>query len=115
MTQRILVGSHIRDREVNERVDLHNLHTDHVMIRSELKYLIGGKVVMLKCQVFRGKTGPFPVGWGCRVIRPIAMFRNRPRNVHALLTLFIRTMINYCILHWFLINTGSSNQSRNCI
>jgi len=32
-------------REVKERPMLHNLHTDHVMIRSELKYLIGAKVV----------------------------------------------------------------------
>ena len=42
--QRILVRSQIWQREVKERLDLHNLRTDHVMIRSELKYLIGAKV-----------------------------------------------------------------------
>ena len=47
------------------------------MIRSELKYLIGGKVVMLKCQVFGGKTGPFPVGRVFRVLRPVATVRFR--------------------------------------
>jgi len=76
-TQQILVGSHIWDREAKERVELHNLCTDHVMIRSELKYLIGGKVVMLKCQVFGGKTGPFPVGRVFRVLRPVATVRFR--------------------------------------
>jgi len=58
LSQRILVGSQIWKREVKERLELHNLHTDHVMIRSEFKYLIGAKVVMLKCRVFGGKTGP---------------------------------------------------------
>jgi len=42
------------DREVQERLELHNLRTDHIMIRSELKYLIGGKVVMLKSRVLWG-------------------------------------------------------------
>jgi hypothetical protein len=36
---------------------MHNLHTDHVTIQSELKFLIGAKVVMLICRVFGGKTG----------------------------------------------------------
>jgi hypothetical protein len=72
MTLRILVGSHFWDQEVNERVQLHNLRTDHVMIRSELKYLIGGKVVMLKCRLFGGKTGPFPVGRVFRAVIPVA-------------------------------------------
>jgi hypothetical protein len=31
--------------EVKEGLKLHNLHTDHVMIRSELIYLIGAKAV----------------------------------------------------------------------
>jgi len=44
-TRRISVWSQIWKREVKERIMLHNLRTDHVMIRSELKYLIGGKVV----------------------------------------------------------------------
>jgi len=44
-TQRISVGSQIWKREVKERLKLHNLHTDYVVIRSELKYLIGAKGV----------------------------------------------------------------------
>jgi len=44
-TPRILVESQIRNQELKERPKLHNLRTDHVMIRSELKYLIGAKVV----------------------------------------------------------------------
>jgi hypothetical protein len=55
---RILVESYISKREVKEHVKLHNLCTDHVTIRLELKYLIGAKVVRLKCRVFGGKTGP---------------------------------------------------------
>ena len=43
-TQRISVGSQIWKREAKEQLELYNLCTDHVMIRSELKYLIGAKV-----------------------------------------------------------------------
>jgi len=58
---------------VKQRPELDNLSTDHVTIQSELKYLIEGKVVMLKCQVYGGQTSPFPMGWVFRVVRPIAM------------------------------------------
>ena len=44
-TQRITVGSQIWKREVKERLEMHNLRTDHLLIWSELKYLIGAKVV----------------------------------------------------------------------
>jgi hypothetical protein len=37
-TQPILVASHIWQLEVKERLKLYNLHIDHVVIRSELKY-----------------------------------------------------------------------------
>jgi len=40
-TLRILVQSQIWEREGKERLKLHNVRTDHIMIRSELKYLIG--------------------------------------------------------------------------
>ena len=40
----ILVQSQIGQREVKQRLKLHNLHTDHIVIRSELKYLIGATV-----------------------------------------------------------------------
>jgi hypothetical protein len=33
----------------------HNVHTDHVTIRSELTYLLVAKIVDLKCRVFRWK------------------------------------------------------------
>ena len=42
-TQRISVRSQICKREVKEGPELHNLHTDHLVIRSELKYLIAAK------------------------------------------------------------------------
>ena len=47
------------------------------MIQSELKYLIGGKIVNLKCRVFGGKTGPFPMVLVVRVVRPVATVRFR--------------------------------------
>jgi len=50
---------------------MHNLHIDHVAIRSELKYLPGAKIVNLKCRVFGGKTGPFPMVRVFRVVRPV--------------------------------------------
>jgi len=53
-TQRILVGSPIWEREEKEGLTLHNLRTNHVTIRSELRYLIGAKIVDLKCRVFGG-------------------------------------------------------------
>ena len=45
VTQRISVRSQIWMREVKEGLKLHNLCMDHVMIRSELIYLIGAKAV----------------------------------------------------------------------
>jgi hypothetical protein len=71
-TERILVGSHTWDREAKERVELHTLHTDHVTIRSQLKYLIGGNGVLLRWLVIGGKTGPSPVSRVFGVVRPIA-------------------------------------------
>ena len=76
-TQRILVGSQIWKREVKERLKLHNLLTDHVVIRSELKYLIGAKMVNFKCRVFGGKAAPFPTVRVFRVVRPVATVRIR--------------------------------------
>jgi hypothetical protein len=55
-TQRILVGSQIWDREVKQGLKLHNLRTNHVTIRLELRYLIGAKIVDLKCRVFGGNV-----------------------------------------------------------
>jgi len=42
--QRILTWSQIEKREVEERVTLHNLHLYHVIIRWDLKFLIGAKI-----------------------------------------------------------------------
>jgi len=58
-------------------LNLNNLCTDHVMIRSELKYLIGATIVNLKCRVFGGKTGTFPMGRVFHVVRPVATVRFR--------------------------------------
>ena len=44
-TQWISVGSEIWTGKVKARWAVHNLHTDHVMIQSELKYLIAAKGV----------------------------------------------------------------------
>jgi hypothetical protein len=55
-TESILVGLHISNWEMTERLELHNLHTDHVIIQSEHKYLIGAKVLILKFCVFGSKT-----------------------------------------------------------
>jgi hypothetical protein len=57
-TQRIVVRSQFGKREMKELLELHNLRTNHVLIQSQPKYLIGGKVMWLKCRVFDGKTGP---------------------------------------------------------
>ena len=62
---------------MKELLKLHNVRTDHVMIQSELKYLIGARIVNLKCRVFGGKTGPFPMVWVFRVVRPVATVRFR--------------------------------------
>jgi hypothetical protein len=43
---------------VKERLIIHNIFTDHVTIRSELRYLIRAKVVRFRCRVFCSKTGP---------------------------------------------------------
>ena len=37
---------------MKEGLKLHNLPTDHVTIRSELRYFIGAKIVDLICRVF---------------------------------------------------------------
>ena len=45
VTRRILVRLQIWEREVKEGLKLDNVPTDHVTIQSELKYLIGAKIV----------------------------------------------------------------------
>jgi len=75
--EQILVGSQIWKREVNEWLELHNLHIDYVMIQSELRHLIGAKVVRLKCWVFGGKTGPITMVQVFCLVRPVAMVRFR--------------------------------------
>jgi hypothetical protein len=77
---RLLVRSQIWIQKVKERLKLDNLRTDHVIIQSELKYLIGAKIVDLKCRVFCGKTAPFPTVWVFHVGRPVetVQFRVEP-------------------------------------
>jgi hypothetical protein len=64
-------------QEVKVGLKLDNLRTNHVMIQSELKYLIGAKIVDLKYRVFGGKTAPFPTVRVFRVVRPVATVRFR--------------------------------------
>jgi hypothetical protein len=59
-------------REVEERRNPQNLRTDHVAIRSELKFLLGAQRAKWKCRVFGGKTGPFPTVQVIGVVRPVA-------------------------------------------
>jgi hypothetical protein len=62
-------------QEVKEGLKLDNLRTDHVMIRSELQYLIGAKIVDLKCRVFGSKIAPIPTVRVIRVVRPVSTVR----------------------------------------
>jgi hypothetical protein len=62
-------------REVKERLTRHNQRIDRVVIRAELTYLIGAKIVNWKCRGFDGKTGPFQMVRVFRVVRPIATFK----------------------------------------
>jgi hypothetical protein len=43
-TPQILIGLQIGDLEVKERLKLHLLHIDHIVIQSELRTLLGEKV-----------------------------------------------------------------------
>jgi hypothetical protein len=63
-TQRISVGSQIWQQKVKERLELHNLHTDHIMIQLELKYLIRAKVAKtIKRNRGQGTTQPKNCGF----------------------------------------------------
>jgi hypothetical protein len=57
-------------REVKERLKLDNVRNDHVIIQSELKYLIGAKLVNLKGRVFGGKNWPICICPGFRMVLP---------------------------------------------
>jgi len=60
----MLVWSQIWKREVEERLQLHNLHIDQVMIRWELRYLIGAKVAgTVKWNCSSGWTRPNNCGF----------------------------------------------------
>jgi hypothetical protein len=49
---------------------LHNLHIDHAMIQSELRYLVGAKIVNIKCRVLKIKLASFQwSGFSCGRIR----------------------------------------------
>jgi hypothetical protein len=60
--------------EVKERKKLHNLHIHHVMIRSELKYLIGAKHPGLQWPGFEVEPGPKATVWGFQVVKPLQWF-----------------------------------------
>jgi hypothetical protein len=56
---------------------LHNICTDHVIIRSELKRLFVSKMLTIKCRVCGGKTGPFPTVQVVGGVRQVATIRFR--------------------------------------
>ena len=61
--QQILVWLQIWKREVEERLKLHNLYIDHVMIWWDLRYLIGAKVAgTVKWNSSAGTTQPTHMG-----------------------------------------------------
>jgi hypothetical protein len=60
---------------VKERLKLHNLHIHHVMIRSELKYLIGAKYLGLQWPGFEVETGPNASGPGFSCGKTVATVR----------------------------------------
>ena len=62
-TQPISVRSQIRMQEVKEGLKLHNLRTDHDMIRSEVIYLIGTKAVMTVYLEPRFGSNPAKCPW----------------------------------------------------
>ena len=47
-TERIVIGSQIREWEVKGHQKLHLLRIYHMVIRAQLKYLIGAKVLSLR-------------------------------------------------------------------
>jgi hypothetical protein len=63
-TQQILVRSQIWKREVKERPKLHNQRIHHIMIWSELQYLIWAKHLSLQRTCFEVETGPNANGPG---------------------------------------------------
>ena len=64
-------------REVKERLELHNLHTDHFTIPSELKYLIGARYLGLQRPGFEVETGPNASGPGFSCGKTVATVRFR--------------------------------------
>jgi len=89
-TRRILIGLQIGDWEVKEHSKLNLLCIYHIVIWSELKYLIGGKVQCLwKCSTSKQITGSV-FGWGktrCNGSSSVPTWtQNRTANLELLLT-----------------------------
>jgi hypothetical protein len=68
-------------RELKERPKLHNLRIQHVMIRSELKYLIGAKLLGLQKPGLEVETGPNANGpdFSCGKTVAAVRFRIQPK------------------------------------
>jgi hypothetical protein len=60
-----------------EGLTLQNLHINHIVIQSQLKYFIGAKIVSLKCRIFDDKTGQFRMVLVVQFVRPVATVRFR--------------------------------------
>ena len=92
---------------MKEWLKLDNLRTDHVTIRSELRYLIGAKIVDLKCRVFgenpvqRSGSGSEPDPEPNRDFGPVA---KTTQHTELLLNEVARSYITVC--NSFIFGTG---------
>jgi hypothetical protein len=59
---------------VQEQLKLHNIHIHHVMLRSELKYLLGAKHLGFQRPGYEVEPGPFAMVSGFHVVKPLQWF-----------------------------------------
>jgi hypothetical protein len=80
-------------REVKERVKQHNLHIDHITIRSEHKCLIAVKNLILKSQHVEVEHSPNATVRVFQVVKPLQWFGcGSNHNLEPLVILPLRTV-----------------------
>jgi hypothetical protein len=101
-TEQILVGSQIWPQEVEECVRMHNRYIDYILIRSDLRYLIGNQYLNLKCQVSGHKTGPCQRVQVVCLKSPVAMvlFWVAPESEHTWKFGPVANTSFFCLLLW---------------
>jgi len=72
-TEGIFITFKMGEQQVDDSLNLHNSPIDCVAIQSQLKNLIGVKMVGLKCLGCLLVTGPKAIVWDVPVLRPIAI------------------------------------------